>query len=268
VSDLWTDAKLTRGSRGDLVVVESAGEIVWVPGFRAAHPFRVTEATTRVARLEVDRLPGRTRAENLVSASRPSPSSARDRAASLVSRPPELSASSPTGSGILTPHPRLSSRILCTEAEIAAAVDRLAAEIASWAAGRPILAVSILQGSFVFAADLLRRLPGDVRIGFVDREGTPITRSLREVSGPILLVEDILDTGLSLARIRERCRTWGDTGPREVRICVMFDKQVPRKAPIEADFSGLVVPDLWVVGYGLDHEGLYRNLPYLTSIEP
>ena len=130
-----------------------------------------------------------------------------------------------------------------------------------WAAGREILVVGVLQGSFIFLADLVRRLPGPVRIGFVDREGAPIQPFPPLAGARVVLVEDILDTGESLVRILERLRTGG---PAEVRTCILFDKPSGRKVAIEADWTGLAVPDRWVVGYGLDDAGLGRNLPHLT----
>jgi len=142
--------------------------------------------------------------------------------------------------------------VLYASAEIAAAVDRLAAGIAGWAAGREIVALGILQGSFIFLADLVRRLPGPVRIGFLDRDGTPVACAPSIHRARVLVVEDILDTGESLRRVVAKVRAMH---PSEVRTCVLFDKPAGRTVAIEADWAGLQVPDRWVVGYGLDQDG-------------
>jgi hypoxanthine phosphoribosyltransferase len=120
--------------------------------------------------------------------------------------------------------------------------------------------VGVLQGSFIFLADLVRRLPGSE-----DRlrgsRGSPI-RPFPSLEGArVVLVEDILDTGESLVRILERVRAGS---PAELRTCILFDKPSGRKVAIEADWTGLKVPDRWVVGFGLDDAGLGRNLPHLT----
>ena len=152
-------------------------------------------------------------------------------------------------------------RVLFTPVEIAQAVDQLGREIAEWAGGGEIIVLGVLHGSFIFIADLVRRLPGPVRVGFLDRAGD-LVRGCPPLGGArVLLVEDILDTGESLSRILDRI---APAGPSELRTCVLFDKPSGRKLAIEADFRGLLVPDRWVVGYGLDLDNLLRNLPYLA----
>jgi hypoxanthine phosphoribosyltransferase len=155
------------------------------------------------------------------------------------------------------------SRVLYSAAEIHAAIERLAAQVAAWSAGREILVLGVLQGSFIFLADLVRLLPGPLRIGFLDREGTPIPPFPPLAGARVLLVEDILDTGESLVRILERLRAGA---PEELRTCILFDKPAGRRTAIEADWTGLLVPDRWVVGYGLDADGKDRNLPFLTWV--
>jgi hypoxanthine phosphoribosyltransferase len=153
--------------------------------------------------------------------------------------------------------------VLYSADEISAAVARLAADVAAWAAGREILVLGILHGSFIFVADLVRRLPGPCRIGFLDRDGHPVFRPGTIEGALVLVAEDILDTGESLTRVLEKLRAHG---PAEVRTCVLFDKPSGRKIQVTPDWAGLLVPDRWVVGYGLDQEGLFRNLPYLTFV--
>lgn len=244
LSDLWTDLKVGRDARRRGLVVESAGRIVWAVGLRMADPFRITDVTRDVAILEVAELP------------RPAASSA---SAAETSKP------GGEGSPLQKPEPERPPEpsILYSADEIRAAIERLAAEVAAWAAGREILLLGVLQGSFIFLADLARRLPGPVRIGFLDREGTPIPPFPTLAAARVVLVEDILDTGESLVRILERLRAGS---PEELRTCVLFDKPTGRRTAIEADWTGLHVPDRWVVGYGLDDEGRGRNLPYLTWV--
>lgn len=264
LSDLWTDLKLGRDARRRCLVVESDGRIVWAVGMRMADPFRITETTTDVAILEVVDLPrgsvagrgaDRGRDGGIVGTASPSSSPASS-AAPAIARPVSAERSPNAGAGPAPP-------VLYTAEEIKASIERLAAQVAAWAGGREILVLGVLQGSFIFLADLVRRLPGPLRIGFLDREGTPIPPIPPMAGARVLVVEDILDTGESLVRILARVQ---DVSPAEVRTCILFDKPSGRRARIEADWAGLVVPDRWVVGYGLDAEGRGRNLPYLTWV--
>jgi tRNA(Ile)-lysidine synthase len=154
---------------------------------------------------------------------------------------------------------------LYTPAEIRATVERLAGEIRGWAAGDEVTVLGILQGSFVFLADLIREIPHPLRVSFVDRQGHLLSGDLPLDGARVLLVEDILDSGESLARVLDAVRA---RGPAEVRTCVLFDKPSGRRLAIEADFRGLIVPDRWVVGFGLDLDHRHRNLPYLTWVSP
>ena len=238
LSDLWSDLKVGRDARRRCLVVESDGRIVWAVGMRMADPFRITDATKDVAILEVVDLPAGVL---------PSRGTANDGAATDPQGPPVPG---------LPP-------ILYTAAEIRSAIQRLAAEVAAWASGREIHVLGVLQGSFIFLADLVRLLPGPLHIGFLDREGTPILPFPPVAGARVLVVEDILDSGESLVRILERLRA---SSPAEVRTCILFDKPSGRRAAIEGDWTGLHVPDRWVVGYGLDAQGRDRNLPYLTWV--
>jgi tRNA(Ile)-lysidine synthetase-like protein len=243
LSDLWTDLKVGREARRRGLVVECAGRIVWAVGLRMADPFRITEATKDVAILEIRDL-----AQTATASAGPvEPAPPRE-------DPPDARETSPAGS---------EPRVLYTAEEIRTAIERLAALVAAWAGGREILVLGVLQGSFIFLADLVRLLPGPLRIGFLDRKGTPI-QPFPPVSGArVLVVEDILDTGESLVRILEGLR---GGSPEDLRTCVLFDKPSGRTIAIEADFAGLHVPDRWVVGFGLDDKGRGRHLPYLTWV--
>jgi hypoxanthine phosphoribosyltransferase len=169
---------------------------------------------------------------------------------------------------------KLSERILIGEDRIQERVAAIArAVVEDTPPGTTLSVLALLDGAFVFAADLVRRITIPVRLALVpvrsvDRGGDPSTMALPEdfpVTGAeVLVVEDILDTGRTLARVRERLLSGG---ARRVRIAVLLDKPARRAVPVPADYVGFTVPDVWLVGYGLDEEGLYRNLPYLTHTE-
>lgn len=166
--------------------------------------------------------------------------------------------------------------VLHDEAAIAARVHGLAAAIRRDLPGDSLLVVGVLTGSFVFTADLARELVRqgiEPRIELVwaslyDADGRPgeRVRLLRDLEADpagraVLLVDDILDTGRTLALLRDRIAA---RGPAWLRTCVLLDKPGPRLAPVEADYAGFEAPDAWVFGYGMDTEGEGRALPYLA----
>lgn len=165
-------------------------------------------------------------------------------------------------------------RILFSESEIRARIDQLAAELTRAYADRDFTVVSVLKGSCVFVSDLIRRIPIPLELAFVAassyRGGTEsgaldvIFPAGNEIQGrDVLLVDDILDTGRTLKHLR------GETlqrGAREVKTCVFLDKPARRAVPLQPDFRGFEVDDLFVVGYGLDFAGRYRNLPYVGAL--
>lgn len=169
---------------------------------------------------------------------------------------------------------RLSEEILIGEDRIRERVEALARAIAADTpepSGLSVLA--LLDGAFVFASDLVRRLPMPVKLALVpvrsvDRGGDPSAMALPPefpVKGAdVLVVEDILDSGRTLAGVRDNLLA---RGPRRIRIAVLLDKPARRVVPVAVDYVGFTVPDVWWVGYGLDADGLYRNLPYLTRTE-
>lgn len=155
-------------------------------------------------------------------------------------------------------------------------VAELGREITAFQGGRELMVIGLLNGSVLFLADLVRRLDLPVRLGFLGassyRDGTVPGRL--EFSGDlptdlagrdVLVVDDILDSGATLAAVRSRVL---ERGPARVRTCVLLDKPSRRRVPIEADHVGFRVPDLFVVGYGLDHAERYRNLPYVGVLHP
>jgi hypoxanthine phosphoribosyltransferase len=168
-------------------------------------------------------------------------------------------------------------RVLLTETQIQRRLDELAAEIDRDYAGKDLTLVPVLTGSVLFVADLLRRLPGPLRvdhIGVSSYRGATrstgelvVTKALQlEVRGrDVLVVDDILDTGRTLARVGDLIR---QLAPRSVRSCVFLEKEMGRPAGVRAEYVGFRIPDRFVVGYGLDFQESYRNLPYVATLKP
>lgn len=166
-------------------------------------------------------------------------------------------------------------RILFTEDQIQAGIDRVAAEVTEAFVGHEFTVVSILKGSFVFASDLIRRVPIPLELAFCAassyRDGAvagELSVSFQpedhEVEGrSILLVDDILDTGRTMAALRQE---FLNRGAALVRTCTFLDKPARRSVEFSADFRAFEVDDLFVVGYGLDYAGRYRNLPYVAAL--
>ena len=168
-------------------------------------------------------------------------------------------------------------RILFTETDIQAGLSRVAQEVAAHYRDAPCTVVSVLKGGCLFTADIIRRLPFPLRLSFAAvssyGDGTTSGRlsldyfpAEQEIRGQrILLVDDILDTGRTLAFLRAALL---QNGAREIKTCVLLDKPARRRVEYEADFRAFVIEDVFVVGYGLDFAGRYRNLPYIAVLRP
>ncbi len=169
------------------------------------------------------------------------------------------------------------AEILVDEAAIGAKVRELGARIATDYAGKDLVLVSILKGALPFLADLMRQIPIPLSLDFLEvssyGEGTEtsgVVRILKDLANPIggrdvLVVEDILDTGNTLAFVVEHLRS---QRPASVRLCTLLDKPARRIMPIEIDYRGFEIPDKFVVGYGLDYAEKYRNLPFIGVLKP
>ena len=167
--------------------------------------------------------------------------------------------------------------ILLTEEQIKARVKELGAQITKDYAGKRPFFLGVLKGCYVFMADLTRcvELPSSMDFMAVSSYGrgtsstgaVRITKDLnRDIAGlDVIIVEDILDSGLTLSYLREFLAT---RNPASVRIVTLLDKPARRKADITADYCGFTVPDEFVVGYGLDYAERYRNLPYIGILKP
>jgi hypoxanthine phosphoribosyltransferase len=169
-------------------------------------------------------------------------------------------------------------QVLVSEEQIAAKVAELGRQISEAYTGRELTLVSVLKGSLPFMADLMRAITIPVRIdlmevssyGGVTTESSGLVRILKDLSASIdgrdvLLVEDIIDTGLTLNYLLRYLR---GKNPRSLRICALLDKPARRLVDIPIDYVGFTIPDQFVVGYGLDYGELYRNLRYVGVLRP
>jgi hypoxanthine phosphoribosyltransferase len=167
-------------------------------------------------------------------------------------------------------------RVLITRAEIARRVRSLSREIERDFAGRDLAVVAVLNGTVMFLADLVRHLSLPMRLDFigvssyglgVESGELVFTKELRlDVRGrDVLLVDDILDTGKTLRRVLEKLR---ELKPRRIKTCVLLEKAGRRVEKVRADYAGFTIPDLFVVGYGLDFAERYRNLPFIGVLHP
>ena len=162
-------------------------------------------------------------------------------------------------------------RVLITDEQIARRIRQMAREIEHDFRGREMVVVSLLNGTVMFLADLIRHLSLALRLDFMGVSsygaGTEsgdlvFTKELRlDVRGrDVLLVDDILDTGKTMSRVLPKIHV---LKPRRIKICVLLDKPDRRTEDIEADYVGFAIPDFFVVGYGLDFAERYRNLPFV-----
>ena len=167
--------------------------------------------------------------------------------------------------------------ILLSGEQVQARVAELGAQLAADYDGRDPVLVSVLKGSIIFLADLVRAMPIPLSIDLMEvssygasTESSGQVRILKDLSTSIaarevIVVEDIIDTGLTLNYL---LRYLHDKGPASIRICCLLDKPARRLAEIEIDYRGFTIPDRFVIGYGLDYGEGYRNLPYIGVLRP
>lgn len=168
--------------------------------------------------------------------------------------------------------------ILVSEEQLQAKVAELGAQISADYEGRDLLLVSILKGAVVFMADLMRAVTIPCAIDFMvvssyggaNTSSTGLVKIIKDLdqdlSGKdVLIVEDILDTGITLSHLMPMLQM---RKPNSLRLCTILSKPSRRKADIEPDYCGFEVPDEFVVGYGLDYDEKYRNLPYVGALKP
>lgn len=167
--------------------------------------------------------------------------------------------------------------VLFSQEELEAIVKRLGSQISEDYKGKNLLLVSILKGSIVFMSDIMRSITLPCRIDFmaVSSYGSGINSSgnvkiikdldLSLEGYDLLIVEDILDSGRTLSSLMEILST---RKPKSIEICTLFDKPERREADVYAKYIGAKVPDAFIVGYGLDYDEKYRNLPYVGVLKP
>ena len=169
-------------------------------------------------------------------------------------------------------------RILVSAHDIETRVTELGRQISvDYAGSRQLLTVGILKGSTIFMADLVRAITIPVSFDFMavasygqSSSSSGVVRILKDLEQTIegrdvLLIEDIVDTGLTLNYLLETLRT---RNPASLRVCVLLDKPERRKVEVPVDYLGFAIPDEFVVGYGLDYAELYRNLPDVWVLRP
>ena len=167
-------------------------------------------------------------------------------------------------------------RVLISEEELRARVSELGLAIARDHEDENPVLVGVLKGALVFMADLVRAMPIALTMDFIalssyggSTRSSGVVKLAADLSMPIedrhvVIVEDIIDTGRTVAYLKRNLET---RHPRSVRLCALLDKIERREADVEIDYLGFTIPNLFVVGYGLDHGGLYRNLPYIAALD-
>ena len=168
-------------------------------------------------------------------------------------------------------------RVLLSEDEIREKVRELGGKITADYKNSNLMLVTVLKGAVVFLADLMRQIdvPAEIDFMVVSSYGSGVKSSgvvkiVKDLDVPlagkdILIVEDILDSGLTLSYIKELLES---RGPRSIRIATLLDKPSRRRVDLQADSIGFSVPDEFVIGYGLDYDEKYRNLPYIGILKP
>lgn len=169
------------------------------------------------------------------------------------------------------------SEILISEEELCEIVTRLGKEISEDYKDKNLMLISVLKGSVVFMADLMRAIKIPCKIDFMavssygsGTKTSGVVKIIKDLTEPIegadvLIVEDILDSGVTLSYLKKLLIA---RNPKSIKICTLLDKPERRKSDIFADYVGSSIPDEFAVGYGLDYDEKYRNLPFIGSLKP
>lgn len=167
-------------------------------------------------------------------------------------------------------------QILIGEEELAERIRQLGQQITEDYEGKDLIVVGILKGASLFMSDLIRKIEGKISIDFMvvssygnASETSGVVRIIKDLDMDmtdkhILLVEDIIDTGLTLAYLKEYLC---NRKAASVRICTLLDKPCRRSKPVDVEYIGFEVPDEFIIGYGIDYAEKYRNLPYIASLK-
>lgn len=166
--------------------------------------------------------------------------------------------------------------ILYSEEALNARLTELGEQITNDYAGKPLTVIGILKGSNIFTSDLVRKINLPLKMDFMAvssygnaTESTGVVRIIKDLDGSVegenlLIVEDIVDSGLTLKYLKEVLLT---RNPASVKICTLLDKPARRKESVAIDYLGFEVPDEFIVGYGIDYAERYRNLPYVGVLK-
>lgn len=167
--------------------------------------------------------------------------------------------------------------VLVSREKISEMVRELGQKISRDYEGQELILVGVLKGGFIFLADLMREIDIPVEMDLIsvssygdDTKSSGVVRLIKDIDVSIenkhvLIVEDLVDTGLTLKHLKELFNT---RGPKSLKICTAFDKPSRRKVDIDIEYKGIIIPDEFVIGYGLDYAGKYRNLPDLCVLSP
>ncbi len=168
------------------------------------------------------------------------------------------------------------NEVLISKEQLEKRVSELGAQISKDYEGKTILLIGILKGSVPFMADLMRHIDGDVEIDFMSvssygssTKSSGVVRIIKDLDKSIegkdvIIVEDIVDSGLTLAYLKSHLLS---RNPASLRVCTMLDKPARRKVEFMPDYCGFEIEDKFIVGYGLDFDQKYRNLPYISWIK-
>ena len=171
---------------------------------------------------------------------------------------------------------RMFGRPIVTQEQMRARIRELGRQISADYAGKDVVLVGVLKGAYAFYADLARAIRIPVRVDFIvvasygSRASTSgkvklMTELTEDIKGKdVLLVEDIVDSGLTVQRL---VKSLSKKKPRSVKVCTLLSKPDRRTVEVQVDYVGFKIPDHYVVGYGLDYQQKYRNLPYLAVLD-
>jgi hypoxanthine phosphoribosyltransferase len=168
-------------------------------------------------------------------------------------------------------------KILITSEELGARVRELGQQITNDYVGRDILMIGVLRGAVIFMSDLARAIKRPIDIDFMaissygsSTSSSGVVRIIKDLDEVVegrhlLIIEDIIDSGLTLNYLVDNLKS---RKPASVKICTLLSKPDRRKVDVQVDYNGFVIPDYFVVGYGLDYDGKYRNLPFIGVLKP
>ena len=167
-------------------------------------------------------------------------------------------------------------RVLLTEEEVNKRISEVAAQISSDYKGRPVHLICILKGSVFFVCELAKRITVPVTIDFMqvssygaETKSSGVVRLSKDLDEPlqgknVIIVEDIIDSGRTLSHL---VKLLGQRNPKTMTLCTLLDKPDRRVVDVDVEYTGFTIPDEFVVGYGLDYDQKYRNLPYIGVLE-